>query len=202
MASSATTDLTRPDLTRNGDVDLVRLCQAGDRRAFAELVRRHGPVLRTHLRRMGAQGADADDMAQEAFIAAYEHLAEYRFDGPFSAWLKRIASRRYLKKVRKDARYVLSDDMSAYEPEAQADPGLKAHNLDAALQRLKPVEQLCVTLNFSGDLSHQDIADELKIPLGTVKSHIRRALDQLKSALAVPTVTPPTVNSIALDTGS
>ena len=191
MASPAT------DLTRHGDVDLVRLCQAGDRRAFAELVRRHGPVVRTHLRRMGAQGADADDMAQEAFIAAYEHLAEYRFDGPFSAWLKRIASRRYLKKVRKDARYVLSDDMSAYEPEARADPGLRVHNLDAALQRLRPVEQMCVTLNFSGDLSHQDIADELKIPLGTVKSHIRRALDQLKSALAAPPITP-----IALDTGS
>ncbi len=196
MASSAT-DLTRPDLTRSGDVDLVRLCQAGDRRAFAELVRRHGPVLRTHLRRMGAQGADADDMAQEAFIAAYEHLAEYRFDGPFSAWLKRIASRRYLKKVRKDARYVLSDDMSAYEPETSVDAGMKAHNLDAALQRLKPVEQLCVTLNFSGDLSHQDIADELKIPLGTVKSHIRRALDQLKSALVSPSVNP-----VVLDTGS
>lgn len=191
MASPAT------DLTRHGDVDLVRLCQAGDRRAFAEMVRRHGPAVRTHLRRMGAQGADADDMAQEAFIAAYEHLAEYRFDGPFSAWLKRIASRRYLKKVRKDARYVLSDDMSAYEPETSVDTGMKAHNLDAALQRLKPVEQLCVTLNFSGDLSHQDIADELKIPLGTVKSHIRRALDQLKSALAAPSVTP-----VALDTGS
>lgn len=192
MASPAT-----PDLSRHGDVDLVRLCQAADRRAFAELVRRHGPGVRTHLRRMGAQGADADDMAQEAFIAAYEHLAEYRFDGPFSAWLKRIASRRYLKKVRKDARYVLSDDMSAFEPEARVDSGFKAHNLDAALQRLKPVEQLCVTLNFSGDLSHQDIADELKIPLGTVKSHIRRALDQLKSALASPSVTP-----VALDTGS
>jgi RNA polymerase sigma-70 factor (ECF subfamily) len=191
MASSAT------DLTRNGDVDLVRLCQIGDRRAFAELVRRHGPIVRTHLRRMGAQGADADDMAQEAFIAAYEHLAEYRFDGPFSAWLKRIASRRYLKKVRKDARYVLSDDMSAYEPEAPVETGRAVHNLDAALKRLKPVEQLCVTLNFSGDLSHQDIADELKIPLGTVKSHIRRALDQLKSALASPSVTP-----VALDTGS
>ncbi len=191
MASPAT------DLTRHGDVDLVRLCQLGDRRAFAEMVRRHGPAVRTHLRRMGAQGADADDMAQEAFLAAYEHLAEYRFDGPFSAWLKRIASRRYLKKVRKDARYVLSDDMSAYEPEAPADTGPKVHNLDAALKRLKPVEQLCVTLNFSGDLSHQDIADELKIPLGTVKSHIRRALDQLKSALASPVVTP-----VVLDTGS
>ena len=186
------------DLTRQSDVDLVRLCLTGDRRSFAELVHRHGGTLRTHLRRMGAQPSDADDMAQEAFLAAYEHIAEYRFDGPFTGWLKRIASRRYLKKVRGDARYVLSDDMTAFEPEAPAEAGLKAHNLDAALNRLKPAERLCVTLNFSGDLSHQEIADELKIPLGTVKSHIRRALDQLKSILAPS----PAMTASVMDTGS
>jgi RNA polymerase sigma factor (sigma-70 family) len=178
----------KPDMTRQSDVDLVRLARTGAREAFAELVRRHGSVLRTHLRRMGAQASDADDMAQEALMTAYEHLAEYRFDGPFTAWLKKIASRRYLKKVRKDTRYVLTEDMSAYETgsapnDAGLDGDFRAHNLDAALGRLKPVERLCVTLNFSGDLSHQDIADELKIPLGTVKSHIRRALDHLKTLL-------------------
>lgn len=176
----------KPDLTRQSDVDLVRLSTAGDKPAFAELVRRHGSGLRIHLRRMGAQGADADDMAQEAFMSAYEHLTEYRFDGPFTGWLKRIASRRYLRKVRNNKKYVLTDDIGAYEPEPNANEGdFRAHNLDAALNRLKPVERLCVTLNFSGDLSHQDIADELKIPLGTVKSHIRRALDQLKTILSV-----------------
>jgi DNA-directed RNA polymerase specialized sigma24 family protein len=117
--------IEKPDMTRQSDVDLVRLAKGGLREAFAELVRRHGSVLRTHLRRMGAQGADADDMAQEALLVAYEHLAEYRFDGPFTAWLKKIAARRYLKKVRKDTRYVLSEDMSAYEAgSAPNDAGL------------------------------------------------------------------------------
>jgi len=174
----------KPDLTRQSDVDLVRLCLGGDKSAFAELVRRHGSLLRTHIRRMGAQGPDADDMAQEAFMSAYEHLSEFRFDGAFVGWLKRIASRRYLKKVRANQKYLLTDDMSAFEPEPAANEGeFRAHNLDAALNRLKPVERLCVTLNFSGDLSHQEIADELKLPLGTVKSHIKRAMDQLKSIL-------------------
>jgi RNA polymerase sigma factor (sigma-70 family) len=133
---------------------------------------------------MGAQGADADDMAQEAFMSAYEHLAEFRFDGPFVGWLKRIASRRYLRKVRKNEKYLLTDDMSPYEPEPiMGDGEFRAHNIDAALNRLKPVERLCVSLNFSGELSHQEIADELKLPLGTVKSHIKRALDQLKMIL-------------------
>ena len=172
------------DLTRQSDVDLVRLCLGGDKSAFAELVHRHGSLLRTHIRRMGAQGADADDMAQEAFMSAYEHLSEFRFDGAFVGWLKRIASRRYLKKVRANQKYLLTDDMSPFEPEPTAHEGeFRAHNLDAALNRLKPVERLCVTLNFSGDLSHQEIADELKLPLGTVKSHIKRAMDQLKTIL-------------------
>ena len=184
------------DLTRQSDVDLVRLCLGGDKSAFAELVRRHGSLLRTHLRRMGAQGADADDMAQEAFMSAYEHLSEFRFDGAFVGWLKRIASRRYLKKVRANSKYMLTDDMSPFEPDPTANEGeFRAHNLDAALNRLKPVERLCVTLNFSGDLSHQEIADELKLPLGTVKSHIKRAMDQLKVILN-PKPTP------ALETGT
>jgi RNA polymerase sigma-70 factor (ECF subfamily) len=184
------------DLTRQSDVDLVRLCASGDKSAFAELVRRHGSLLRTHIRRMGAQGADADDMAQEAFMSAYEHMAEFRFDGPFIGWLKRIASRRYLKKVRSNQKYLLTDDMGSFEPEPVANEGeFRAHNLDAALNRLKPVERLCVTLNFSGDLSHQEIADELKLPLGTVKSHIKRAMDQLKMILK-PKPTP------ALETGT
>ena len=192
----------KPDLSRHSDVDLVRLCAAGDKGSFGELVRRHGGTLRTHLRRMGAQGPDADDMAQEAFLIAYERLGDYRFDGPFTAWLKRIASRRYLKKVRGNARYLLTDDMAAFEPEAvDRNEDFRAHNLDAALNRLKPVERLCVTLNFSGDLSHQEIADELKIPLGTVKSHIRRALDQLKSILA-PEVTGTAAHAPMVSTGS
>jgi RNA polymerase sigma-70 factor (ECF subfamily) len=184
------------DLTRQSDVDLVRLCAAGEKSAFAELVRRHSSLLRTHIRRMGAQAPDADDMAQEAFMSAYEHLSEFRFDGAFVGWLKRIASRRYLKKVRANQKYLLTDDMRPYEPEPGANEGeFRAHNLDAALNRLKPVERLCVTLNFSGDLSHQEIADELKLPLGTVKSHIKRAMDQLKTILN-PKPTP------ALETGT
>jgi RNA polymerase sigma-70 factor (ECF subfamily) len=179
-------------LRGQSDADLVRFAAAGAQPAFAELVHRHAAMLRTHLRRMGAQGADADDMAQDAFIAAYEHLAEYRFDGPFSAWLKRIAARRYLRKLRASQKYLLVDDMTPYEsPDSGASERPKAHNLDAALAQLRPAERLCVTLNFGGDLSHQDIADELKLPLGTVKSHIKRGLERLKAILDPHTPTEP-----------
>jgi RNA polymerase sigma-70 factor (ECF subfamily) len=187
MAQSSGADTksaARRDLARFSDVDLIRLCVGGERPVFAELVRRHSGALRTCLRRMGASAHDADDMAQEALIVAYERLEDYRFDGPFAAWLKRIAARRYLKRVRGDKRYMLTDDPAAYEADAPQDDGFRAHNLDAALNRLKPVERLCVCLSFAGDLSHRDIADELKLPLGTVKSHLKRAMERLKAILA------------------
>ena len=189
MAERGATSEARSDLTRFSDVDLIRLCAGGDRPVFAELARRHSGTLRTALRRMGAAPHDADDMAQEALMIAYERLEEYRFDGPFAAWLKRIAARRYLKRVRGSAHYMLTDDPAAYEAEAPQDDGFRAHNLEAALNRLKPVERLCVSLSFAGDLSHQDIADELKLPLGTVKSHLKRALERLRAILA-PSETP------------
>jgi len=191
----------RLDITRTSDVELVRMATGGNNVAFSELVSRHGGSLRTHMRRMGAQSADADDMAQEAFMTAYEHLTEYRFDGPLIGWLKKIASRRYLRKVRSSAKYVLTDDVTSFDVVEHRDLVSKVHNLDAALDRLRPAERLCVTLNFSGELSHQEIADELKIPLGTVKSHIRRGLEQLKTILS-PSVAQAQKTKPFLETGS
>ncbi len=176
---------TSGDLSSASDSDLIRLAYVGVQSAFGELVKRHGCAVRAHLRRMGAQAADADDMAQETFLAAYEHLGEYRFDGPFPGWLKRIASRRYLRKVRTSARYIWVEDMSAYDGES-SESDFKAHNLDAALEHLSAAERLCVTMTFGGGMTHQEIADEAKLPLGTVKSHIRRGLDRLKKLLGTP----------------
>lgn len=169
------------------DHDLIAQALLGASEAFGELVRRHSAALRTHLRRMGAQGADADDMAQEAFIAAYERLTEYRSDGPFLNWLKMIAARRYLRKVKTTQKYLLVEDVTPYE----APPDLyqagrsegTSRDLDGALSRLRPVERLCVTLNISGGLSHQEVSTETGLPLGTVKSHIKRGLTQLKAML-------------------
>jgi RNA polymerase sigma factor (sigma-70 family) len=178
------------------DHDLIAQAVLGASDAFSELVRRHSAALRTHLRRMGAQGADADDMAQEAFITAYERLTEYRADGPFLNWLKIIAARRYLRKVKTTQKYLLVEDVTPYEAapdlhQAGQNEGA-ARDLDGALSRLRPAERLCVTLNISGGLSHQDVSNETGLPLGTVKSHIKRGLTQLRAMLdmaeAVPAV--------------
>ncbi|MFT3997575.1 MAG: RNA polymerase sigma factor, partial [Asticcacaulis sp.] len=141
--------------------------------------------------------ADADDMAQEAFIAAYESLSDYRADGPFINWLKMIAARRYLKKLKATQKYLLVDDIQPYEAPPNVFEGREyeglSRDLDGALSQLRPAERLCVTLNISGGLTHQEVAVETGLPLGTVKSHIKRGLAQLKALLAVPEYTPVAV---------
>lgn len=177
------------DLKVLSDHELIAEAALGVSEAFGELVRRHASALRAHLRRMGAQGADADDIAQEAFISAFESLGDYRADGPFINWLKMIAARRYLRRIRTTQKYLWVEDVEPYEPsqDVYALRGREgaAYDLDGALARLKPAERLCVTLNISGGLSHQEVAAESGLPLGTVKSHIKRGLAQLKAALSV-----------------
>ena len=78
------------------DVELAALAAAGDRPAFGELVRRHGSAVRGLLRRMGAEPSLADDIAQDAFLAAFERVSEFRGEGTFSAWVRKIAARLYV----------------------------------------------------------------------------------------------------------
>jgi hypothetical protein len=91
------------------DVELAALAAAGDRRAFGELVRRHGSAVRGLLRRLGADPATADDVAQDAFLVGYEQIADYRGEGAFAGWIKKIAARLYLRKVKREARFVLTE---------------------------------------------------------------------------------------------
>jgi RNA polymerase sigma factor (sigma-70 family) len=169
------------------DVELAALAAGGDRRAFSELVRRHGSAVRGLLRRMGADAALADDVAQEAFLAAYEQIADFRGEGTFHAWVKRIAARAYVRGWRREARERLL--AASPEPDAPADGEAGAAgrlDLDQALKLLPPPERVCVALCYGGGLSHAEAAQALKLPLGTVKSHVRRGLDRLRARLAAP----------------
>ena len=168
------------------DLELVAQAAAGGRAEFGELVRRHGSAVRGLLRRMGADPALADDIAQDAFLAAFEQIAEFRGEGAFQAWVKRIAARLYVKRWRRDRR----EDLFAETPQDETRPrvgeaGAVARiDLDEALSGLSPVERLCVSMCYGAGLSHSEAAVALNTPLGTVKSHVKRGMDKLRSRLA------------------
>ncbi len=168
------------------DLELVALAAAGGRSAFGELVRRHGSSVRGLLRRMGADPALADDLAQDAFLAAFEQISEFRGDGAFQAWVMRIAARLYVKRWRKDARLELSaEPPEAGDPTPAGESARVDHlDLDEALRSLSPAERMCVSLCYGAGLSHAEAALALNSPLGTVKSHVKRGLDKLRDRLA------------------
>jgi RNA polymerase sigma-70 factor (ECF subfamily) len=168
------------------DLDLVALCVGGDREAFGELVRRHGSGVRALLRRMGAEAALADDLAQDAFLAAYEQIADFRGEGAFPGWVKRIAARLYVKRWRRDARIEQANDAAHLDDTAgPGETGANARiDLDGALRSLSTQERLCISLCYGAGLSHAEAALALDAPLGTVKSHVKRGMDKLKVRLA------------------
>ena len=161
-------------------MELAALSAAGDRAAFGELVRRHGASVRALVRRMGAEPAAADDAAQDAFIAAFERIGEFRGDGAFLAWVRRIAARLYARRARRR----LADGLATAAVEEPAGPGegdvAARLDLDAALAALSAAERMCVSMSYGAGLTHAEIADALGAPVGTVKSHVRRGLDKLR----------------------
>ncbi|MBL8772170.1 MAG: RNA polymerase sigma factor [Phenylobacterium sp.] len=170
------------------DVELCSYAAAGERRAFGELVRRHGSAVRQLLRRMGAQAAEADDVAQDAFLAAFERIAEFRGEGTFAGWVKRIAARQYLRRLQREKR--LAAIAAEEGGEDGETPGRLGgtdadHRMDLeeALKSLAPAERLCVSMCYGAGLSHGEAAEALNLPLGTVKSHVKRGLDKLRARL-------------------
>ena len=165
------------------DVELCSLAATGERRAFGELARRHGSAVRYLLRRMGAQPAEADDVAQDAFLAAFERIAEFRGEGTFAGWVKKIAARLYLRRLQKERRLTALATEDAQEEVATGDGDARI-DLDEAMKGLGTAERLCVSMCFGAGLSHTEASEALNLPLGTVKSHVKRGLEKLRARLA------------------
>jgi RNA polymerase sigma-70 factor (ECF subfamily) len=166
------------------DVELAALAAAGDRAAFGELVRRHGAAVRGLLRRMGAPAAEADDVAQDAFLAAFERIGEFRGQGTFVAWVRKIAARAYLRRLQRERKIAALTTADEAEDVAATPDAAGRMDLDDALRGLGAAERICVSMCYGAGLSHAEAADALNLPLGTVKSHVKRGLEKLRARLA------------------
>ncbi len=168
------------------DTDLIaRVLRDDDRNAFAELVRRHQSALRASLRKMTGNPEMADDIAQETFILAWKKIGSFRFEAKFSTWLYRIAFNAWQSEVRKKQEVPLEEDslqlLEAIAP--GADLAGMQRDLAQAMRVLSEAERAAIHQCYYNDLSHDEAAYVLGVPLGTLKTHVLRAKEKLRVAL-------------------
>ena len=165
---------------------------AGDREAFRILVERESAAVIRACHRILGDVHEAEDAAQEAFVMGFRSLAGWRADGPFGAWLTRIAVRIALRRAQKRRDVAWIDPTDPDRPldlPGGPDPAVtslraeRAADVRAAVARLDEPYRETVALRFFGDLSLDEIANQTGRPLGTVKTHLRRGLIRLRGAV-------------------
>lgn len=162
---------------------VVVLAMSGDRDAFSELVRRRQSWLRNLLRRLCRDPALADDLAQQVFLRAWRSLPTLRSVAAFGAWLRRLAINTWLAHVRSAPPPMASLDSAELPVPVAVGSTAEQLDLDLALAQLSREERMCVVLTYNEGMSHGEISLVTGLPLGTVKSHIRRGAQRLRSLL-------------------
>ena len=146
----------------------------------------HQQSVRGFLRRLTGNHADADDLAQETFVFAWEHIARFEAGRAFRPWLFGIAWRKYRQGKRSWLRRVRREDQAAEkETLFHPDPGMRL-DMTAALGRLPPEQRAALLLCLMEQMTHDEAAAALALPLGTVKSHVARGREKLTVMLGGP----------------
>jgi len=173
-------------LGRAEEVAVVSLAICGDDAAYAELVKRRQSWLRNLLRRLCRNPALADDLAQQTFLQAWRSIRGLKSPAAFGAWLRRLALNAWLAhaRSRKSAMESAMEPVCDDNAELQVtDTGGERIDLDQALTHLAEEMRLCVVLAYSESMSHSEISEVIGLPLGTVKSHIKRGSERLRAIL-------------------
>jgi len=120
-------------------------------------------------------------------VIAFQRVGTLNNAAAFLPWIKQTAARLYVRHWRKERRYDLMAETPEPEPgEASNHHGSVAARIDLeqAMKALTPAQRLCVSLCYGAELSHAEAAEALNVPLGTVKSHVKRGLDKLRAELS------------------
>ena len=174
---------------------------AGDPDAFRRIVEREGSAVVSSCARILGDRAEAEDVAQEAFVIAYRSLGAWRGDGPLGAWLARIAVRLAVRRAAQRKQVTWLDPLAAdsdlpgqdrYRSTGRSDAADPAHTilrserdarLRAAVASLDEPYREVVALRFFAERSLAEIAESTDRPLGTVKTHLHRGLARLRRVL-------------------
>ncbi len=190
-----------PNLSEKAQIDykLVQLAVKGDQKAYAELMSRYKDSIYFMLLKMVNNRDDADDLTIEAFGKAFKNLHQYTPDFAFSTWLFKIATNNCIDFIRRKRKFTFSIDKNMendngqemqfeikspmLDPEEKMIRKQKALLMRDVVEKLKPRYKRLVELRYFQERSYEEIADELKLPLGTVKAQLFRAREFLYQIL-------------------
>ncbi|MEO8201196.1 MAG: sigma-70 family RNA polymerase sigma factor [Gemmatimonadota bacterium] len=193
---------SRPDLATATDQEVVVLAKAGRDAAFRELVRRYERPVFSLVYRMVRDRELAEDLAQETFVKALNAIESYRPEFKFSSWIFKIANNAAIDHLRRRQLDTLSLDGSpnAETPDAVEATALQVSDraetpleeleakelggaIELAVGKLRPEYRACILLRHVEGRPYEEIAEMLSLPLGTVKTYIHRARNELRLAL-------------------
>lgn len=169
------------------DHDLSLRARRGEPEAFGELVRRYQVSVYNVCLRLLGDRREAEDMAQEAFVRAYQRFATYDPERPFGPWVRRVAANVCLNRLQRvqPPNVAFDDERDDPPADAEGDPELAheqaemAQAVRRALLRLPPHYRAVIELRHFQDLSYDAIAETLDLSLSDVKSHLFRARKML-----------------------
>jgi RNA polymerase sigma-70 factor (ECF subfamily) len=172
------------------EASLVQAAQSGDQAAFAEIVRHFQRAVYRVAYALTRNASDADDLAQETFLRAYQAIGRFRVGEPLYPWLSRITvNLAYSLHRRRKRRPETSIEplvevgrqwASGDDPAEHAAQAERRDRLVAAFGRLSPEHQAVLALRVVEDLSYDEIARTLGVPVGTVMSRLSRARGELR----------------------
>ena len=192
-----------PEWARLTDQEVVLMARAGREAAYRELIRRYERPVFALLFRMVRDRELAEDLSQETFVKALNAIESYRPEFKFSSWIFKIANNAAIDHLRRRELDTLSLDGSphAETPEAMQATALQigarqespldtveakelGGAIEVAIGRLRPEYRSCILLRHVEGRAYEEIAEILDLPLGTVKTYIHRARNELRQALA------------------
>jgi RNA polymerase sigma-70 factor (ECF subfamily) len=192
-----------PEWVSLSDQEVVLMARGGREAAYRELIRRYERPIFALLFRMVRDRELAEDLAQETFIKALNAIESYRPEFKFSSWIFKIANNAAIDHLRRRELDTLSLDGSphAATPEAMQATALQigarqespldaveakelGGAIEAAIGRLRPEYRSCILLRHVEGRAYEEIAEILDLPLGTVKTYIHRARNELRQTLA------------------
>ena len=190
------------DLANLPDADIVALAQQGRDLAFRELVRRYERPVFSLIYRMVRDREAAEDLAQDSFVKVLNHIDRYNPEFKFSSWIFKIANNVAIDHLRRRQPQTISMDgsphatsaaeieASSFEIAAEQENALQeleareiGSAIERAIARLRPEYRACIMLRHVEDRSYEEIATTLDLPLGTVKTYIHRARNELRVLL-------------------